>query len=270
MATSLRTAIADAKASKVPIADARPSLVGIAAIGRIEGKRLVLHPTFWVSFITCLLLARGLAGGGGTWTDASVVFLVVGLLLGFLFGTTLTAGVAAIRPRRDRMHELFGSLPSPPETRTAGLIAGLALGPVLISLLFAALSWWALRHTTDPDINPDEVDLFLTIQVPLAVFCMGSVAIALGRWVPSLFTGPAIIVAYTFTGLLWVVPWIMPSSSGIDAIWHLVYLPAVIVMWVALALARDRRTVWRLAVAGVALAIGVVAAIQQIPPSGSY
>ncbi|MEP6759512.1 MAG: hypothetical protein ABJB55_09975 [Actinomycetota bacterium] len=269
MATSLRTAFADAKASQVPIADARPSLLGVVAIGRIEAKRMVLHPTFWVSFIACSIMIRSVIGGGGEASlGKSVLVVTAALLIGLFLGTILSANVASVRPRRDHMRELFGSLPSPPETRTVGLFAGLAFGPFLLSLLFTSVSWWLLKHTSDPDIHPEEIDGFLAVQVPLAIFCVGSIAIAAGRWVPSLFGGPVIIVVHLFTGLIWLVPWIMPRSSKIDATWHLVYLAAAITTWVALALARDRRTVWRLAVVGLAVALGVTAAIQQRPPGG--
>lgn len=269
MAASLRTAFADARASRVPVAIARPTVAAVVALGRIEARKMLLHPTFWVTVGLSLLLVRGAAGGGG---DASirinVPLLLAGLLVGLLFGTILSANVAALRPRRDHMRELFGSVPSPPETRTIGLFAGLLLGPFLISLLFTAVGWWAITHIADPNINPEEVDWFFVVQVPLSVIALGALAIAVGRWFPTLFGGPVIIAAQVFTGLMWAVPWIMPRSSGIGATWHLVYLAAAITTWVALALARDRSTVWRVAIGGGALALGIVAAVQQAPPGG--
>jgi hypothetical protein len=265
MAASLRTTIADAKASQVPVGGATPSFAGVCAIARIEAKRLVAHPAFWIPFIAGMLLARGLAGGGASWEADSVVFLVVGLLIGLFAGTILAANVASVRARRDHLRELFGSMPSPPETRTAGLLAGLALGPGAIAVVYTALSWWALHHTADPDIDPDEIDAFLAVQVPLAILAVGSIATAVGRWVPSLLGGPAIIVVHLFTGVIWVVPWVIPASSEVDPTWHLAYLVAAIVTWTALALTRDRRTRWRLAITAAALAVGVGAAVQQGP-----
>jgi hypothetical protein len=270
MAASLRTVLADARASRVPAGIAQPSVSGVAAIARVEARKLLQHPSFWVTVGACFLLVRGLAGGveSDGPVGVNVSFLLAGVLVGLLFGTVLSANVAALRPRRDHLGELFGSLPSPPETRTAGLLAGLLMGPFLCSIVFTALGWWAATHIADPRIHPEEVDWFLVVQVPLSVVALGALAIAVGRWIPSIFGGPAIIAGHLFTGLIWAVPWIAPRSSGIDPTWHLVYLAAAITTWVAFALARDRSTVWRLAIAGGAFALGVVAAIRQIPPGG--
>ena len=53
------------------------------------------------------------------------------------------------------------------------------------------------------------------------------------------------MVAHVFSGVMWIVPWIAITSSGISVPWHLAYLVAVIVGFAALALTRDRRTVLR-------------------------
>ena len=266
MATSLRTALADARASRVPIASANPSLAGVWALGRIETRRMLKHPAFWIGLAFCLLLFRGAIGAEAeTDVEVNIAWVVGGLLIGLLVGTILTANVAALRPRRDHMYELYGSLPSPPETRTAGLFTGLLLGPVLISMVLTILGWWVFKRI--PNIEPHDIDGFLVIQVPLTTIALGAIAIAVGRWVPSLLGGPVIIAVHVFTGLIWLVPWILPRSSEIDVTWHLLYFAAVITTWVALALARDRRTVWRFVIAGGALALGIYAAFHQLPPN---
>lgn len=270
MAVSVRAALADARASQVPAAAVRPNPAAMFALGRIEARKMLLHPSYWVAIPVLIFFARGLAGGGGMGggKEEAVAILLAGLLVAILMGTILTANVAAVRQKRDHVGELFGSLPAPPEARTGGLFVGLLLGPLAVSLGITTIGWWVATHLADPFINPDEVDRYFIVQVPLAVFALGAMAIAVGRWVPSLFGGPAIIALHLFTGVLWAVPWIMPRSSGIDATWHLIYLPAAIVTWVALALARDRRTAGRFAVAGAAFILGVVAASLQAPPGG--
>lgn len=268
MVMSLRAALTDARASAIPHAPSRASMAGVWALGRIEARRMLLHPSYLVAIAFGLLLVRGAFGAGGTRLSLaeSLAWLAGGILIGMLMGTVLTANVAASRPRRDHMRELFGGLPAPPETRTAGLFVGLLLGPVAVSIVLTAVaSWWILR--TDGGIAP-YVDLFLVVQVPLTVAAMGSIAIAVGRWVPSLLGGPIVIAAHVFTGVLWAVPWIQDTSSGIDRPRHMLYLVAAITMWTALALARDRRTVPRFAIAAGAFAVGVVMAIQQAPPGG--
>ena len=180
-------------------------------------------------------------------------------------GTVLTSNVAALRARRDHVSELFGAVPAPPETRTAGLFAGLVMGPVALSVVLTALGWWAFRR--HDDIGP-YLDPFLAVQIPLAVAALGTIGIAVGRWIPSLMGGPIVIALHVMTPIIWAVPWVLPTETDVDPAWHITYLVAAITTWVALALARDRRTALRFAVAAGALALGIVAAIQQVPPGG--
>jgi hypothetical protein len=269
MAMSLRSAWIDARASAVPQARVNPSAAGIWAVGRIEARRMLLHPAFLIGAAFGVLMLRGAFGieEGGMSLSDNIAWIVSGLLLGSFMGTVLTANVAALRSRRDHTRELFGAFPAPPETRTAGLFVGLALGPVLASIVLVALAWLPLR--AHPDIGP-HVDLFLAVQVPLTVAALGALGIAVGRWVPSLLGGPIVIAASLLTPLVWLVPWIVPRSTGVDPTMHLVYLVSAICTWVALALARDRRTVLRFAMAAGAFAIGIVAATAQVPAGGFW
>jgi hypothetical protein len=264
MATALRAALEDARASGIPHASARPSVSGVWALGRIEARRMLLHPSFLIGTAFALFIMRGAMGSGGTQMD-NVAWVLGGILVGVLVGTVLTTNIAAMRPRRDQTQELFGALSSPPETRTVGVFAGLLLGPVTMSLLLTACAWWAFR--SDEHIGPS-IDLFLAVQIPMTVAALGAIGIAVGRWVPSLLGGPVVIAAHIFTGIIWVVPWVVPTETGVDRPRHMIYLVAAITTWIALALARDRRTAPRFVIAASAFAIGVVAAFQQLPPGG--
>ena len=266
MATALRAALDDTRASGIPHASARPSAAGVWALGRIEARRMLLHPSFLIGTLFALLIMRGAVGSGGsTDLEAKLAWVIGGILVGVLVGTVLTTNVAAMRPRRDHTQELFGALPAPPETRTVGVFAGLLLGPVAVSAVLTACAWWAFR--SNETIGP-ETDLFLAVQVPLTVAALGAIGIAVGRWVPSLLGGPVVIAAHIFTGIIWAVPWVLPTSTGVDRPRHLIYLAAAITTWIALALARDRRTAPRFVIAASAFGIGVVAAVQQVPPGG--
>jgi hypothetical protein len=195
----------------------------------------------------------------------NLTWLVGGLLVGTFVGTVVTANVAALRPHRDHVQELFGALPAPPEARTAGVFAGLLLGPVALSIVLTVAAWWVFKANADV---ASDIDLFLVVQVPLTVAALGSIGIAIGRWVPSLLGGPVVIVAHAMTGIMWAVPWVATTGSGVDRPKHMIYLVAAITTWVALAFARDRRTLARFAVAAAALALGVLMAVQQTPPGG--
>lgn len=268
MATALRSALTDARSSAIPQAVVRPSAAGIRAIGRIEARKMLLHPSFLIGSAFGLFIMRGAIGSGGN--DIGLMetlqWLALGSLAGLIVATVLTANVATLRSRRSGTQELFGSLPAPPETLTGGLLTGVLLGPVLIATLLTALGWLAFR--SDPDIAP-HLNLFLAMQLPLTIAALGAIGIGVGRWVPSLFGGPVVIALQLFTGVIWVVPWIQSSSTlGSKAPWHLIYLFAALTTWVALAFARDRRTTWRLVVAAGAFAIGVGAALLQVPEGG--
>jgi hypothetical protein len=267
MATALRSALTDARSSAIPQAVVRPSAAGIRALGRIEARKMLLHPSFLIGMAFGLFIMRGAIGSdGNVGLKENLQWLALGFLGGLVLATVLTANVATLRSRRSGTQELFGSLPAPPETLTGGLLMGLLLGPVLIGTLLTALGWLAFR--SDPDIAP-YLNLFLAVQLPLTIAALGAIGIGVGRWFPSLFGGPIVIALHVFTGLIWIVPWIEPSSIlGGKAPWHLIYLFAVITTWVALALARDRRTAWRFAVAAGAFAIGVGAALLQVPEGG--
>lgn len=267
MAISLRTALTDARAERVPHAVVRPSVAGVVALGRIEARHLLLHPSFPIGTAFGLLILRGAIGAGGTGLSLkeNVAWLVASLLFGTLVGTVLSSNVAALRARRDHVSDLFGAVPAPPETRTAGLLAGLVLGPVALSVVLTALGWWAFRR--HDEIGP-YLDLFFAVQIPLAVAALGAIGIAVGRWIPSLIGGPIVIAVHVMTPIVWAVPWVLPSEYDVDPAWHITYLMAATTTWAALALARDRRTVGRFAVVACALAIGIVAAVRQVPPGG--
>ncbi|HEY6567940.1 MAG TPA: hypothetical protein VI341_10530 [Actinomycetota bacterium] len=267
MATSLRTALTDARASAIPHTQGHPSAPGVWALGRIEARRMLLHPSFLIATAFGLFLIRGLAGtmGGGFDLAETLAWLVGGALIGVFVGTVLTANVAALRQHRDHTQELFGALPAPPESRTASVFVGLLLGPVAFSVVLTVMASWAFRINDDMAAS---MDLFLAVQVPLTVFALGAIGIAVGRWVPTLLGGPVVIALHVFTGVIWAVPWIQDTGSGIDRPRHMLYLVAAITMWTALAFARDRRTPVRFAIAAAAFVLGVVMAIQQAPLGG--
>jgi len=73
--------------------------------------------------------------------DADLAWLVGGIALGSMIGSVLSANVAALRTRRDHLQELFGSLPAPPEARTAGILLGLVVGPGALAVVLSGLSW---------------------------------------------------------------------------------------------------------------------------------
>jgi len=267
MATALRSVFSEARSSAIPQGVVRPSAAAVWAIGRIEARKMLLHPSFLVGIAFGLFMLRGASGSGGTQMTLlkNAQWVVLGLLAGSVIGTVLAANVATVRPRRSGVQELFGSLPAPAETLTGGVFTGLLIGPGVLAAVLTGLGWLAFR--SDPDIAP-HLNVFLAVQFPLTVTALGTIGIGIGRWIPNLFGGPIVIILHVFTPLIWAIPWIVPSSDVGSAPWHIVYPLAVITTWLALAFARDRRTLWRFAVVLGACAIGVAAAFQQVPEGG--
>jgi len=266
MAASLRASIDEARASAVPASATMPRLSVVLALARIEAKQMLRHPAFLLTIAFGLLLTRGAVGIGPD-TDAAMnaIWLLGGLIVGSLIGSVLTTNVATLRGRRDHVLELFGSLPSPPEARSAGVLAGLLIGLGGAALVLGASALPVLERFAE---TRSEADLFLAVQYPLSVLALGALGVAVARWVPSVLGGPLVVIAHVFTGMMWAVPWIAPTNSGIGVAWHLAYLVAVIVACSAAAVLRDRRTVTRAAAVVTAFAISVIAAVQQTPPGG--
>jgi len=267
MAASLRTTIDDARSSVVPGGTRWPRLDVIWAIGRIEAKQMLRHPAFLLAVVFALLLFRGAIGASSeTGLVLNLAWVVGGLAIGTLIGSVLTANVAALRARRDRLLELYGSLPAPPESRTAGVLLGLVIGVGGLSVVVGALAWYAFERL-DEDLAAG-ADPFLFGQYLLSVVALGAIGVAVARWIPTVLGGPLVVIAHVFTGMIWIVPWIVPTDSGIGVAWHLTYVIAVIAACSAAAFLRDRRTIARGIVAASAFVLAVASAVQQTPPGG--
>jgi hypothetical protein len=267
MAASLRTAIDGARASAVPSSRSLPQARVVGAVARVESRKMLRHPVFLLAIAFGLLLLRGTVGlrAGDGRLVVNLVWLVAGVAVGSLIGSALTANVAALRPRRDHLLELFGSLPSPAEARTAGVLAGVAVGLGGLAAVIGGLAWFGLERYDD---TASAADLFLAVQYPLSVLGLAVLGIAVARWIPSVLGGPLIVVAHVFTGIIWAVPWIATTDSDIARGWHLAYLGAVIVGFAGLAFLRDRRTLLRALMVVAAFALATVAVLQQTPPGG--
>jgi hypothetical protein len=263
--TVARTAARAARQVAIPRAVAWPRRDVVLALAWVETKKLLLHPAFLVGLGLVgafALLVVGARPTEGSWVQRGVV-LVLGTLAGLIAGTLLGANACALRAHRSRMGELFGSLPSPPESRTAAILLAVLAGPTLIATVVSVVGAPVLR--ADPNLTP-YVNVSLMAQVPLTVLALGSFGIALARWIRHPAAAPAALVAHVMTPLVWVLPWIAGGPSSIRMGWHYTYLAAAIVFWASLALAGDRRQLRSLPVPAVALAVAIVSASFQIPP----
>lgn len=269
MLAQTRAMAREARAVAIPSSHVGISPSTVVALAGIEVRRILLHPAFLGAMGLLALLAFVLVGGGVRGGSEGPTFrpelLAIGLAIGVAAGGLLSTNLAAQRARRDHVLELYGSLPSPPEARTAGVLMGALLGPVLISVVVSVVG--ALLLASDENIGT-YVDLALAAQFPLMVAALCAIGSGTARWLPGLMTAPIVLVAHVMTPIIWAAPWILPTESHVRMGWHFAYVVSVIVSWSALSFLRDRRTVVRGLILGAALTVAWLGVFLQYPPDG--
>jgi hypothetical protein len=263
MLAQTRAMAREARAVSIPSSHVGLSPRTVVALSGIETRRILLHPAFLGTMALFTLFVFVAVGGGGSAIRPGM--LALGLGVGIAAGGLLSTNLAAQRARRDHVLELYGSLPSAPEARTAGVLAAALLGPVLISAVFAVAGIVLLR--SDENIGK-YVDLALGVQFPLMVAALCAIGIGIARWIPGLMTAPIVLVAHIMTPIVWAAPWILPTESHARMGWHFAYVVSVIVLWSGLAFLRDRRTVLRGLIVSAALTVAVLGVFLQYPPDG--
>lgn len=186
----------------------------VAALARIEGRRLLTHPIFLVAAALTLLFFRD-EGDGATLQQ----FLDGFGFLPLASATLIVAGLAALRSTRDRTDELYASLPRRRTSRAAGqLLALLWTLPVSVALMGAAVldNRSASGVTGVPDV-PGVVQL---AQGPLMVLAFGALGILLARLAPSIVAGPLAVVALIATQLPGFpaggsAGWLLPTTTNL-------------------------------------------------------
>jgi hypothetical protein len=260
MVATARDRIRETRSLATQASERLPSPRVVIALAGIETRKILTHPAFLGTMAVIGLFATRAVG-----SNANLGWLVGGLSVGLVAGGFISVNLATQRARRDRVLELFGSLPAPAESRTFSVLLAAVLGPVALAAIVGGIGGALLEGTAN--VAP-YIDIWLIIQIPLTVAALSALGVALGRWIPSPVTAPVVLVAQVMTGLVWVVPWVAPTTTGIHLGPHFTYLISFIVLMSALALVRDRRTPLRLVVSGVALGLMVYGAANQLPPGG--
>ncbi len=257
--------IAGRRADAVPSTSELPSLRVVAALARLDGPRMLRHPSYLLILPLGILLmgVRSLDELSLEIVGPLIFMMVVGLFV----GTLITSNLAAVRSRRDGTDELFGSMPSPTIAWTAGHMLGAAVGPGLLTLVLTVAT--LLSRLIAPDSRlMEDVELAMFPQFPIAIVAIGALGIAVGRWWQSVFGGVFLVAGHIFTGVIWAVPWIVWEGGGSAHLWHLLYLAAFSVGFGAIAFLRDRRGPALIAAAVLGVGVAIVAAVEQIPPGG--
>lgn len=254
--------------------------VGVV-LSRREGALLLRHPATWIG---TALAAAGFAVAVTSVGEAAVL----GDPLGWLgasfsamvgFGVTVAALLGALRSRRSGTEELYGSVPTSARARTAAHLGSL-LATVPISAAVVLSLVWLLSSNE----STGTFGLPALVLPALLVLGGGASGVLVARWVPSVFAAPAAIIAifvlqanlgYDHPRWRWLhfadmdvspTPLFDVRHDGL----HVVYIAGLILLAVALALARDGLS--RPVVALGATALLVVAATGWVttrPPTSA-
>jgi len=210
----------------------------IAALARIEGRRLLLHPIFLIGVLLSVVLVYA-AWTAGNDPRTQGMLLSGYALLPLAAATMIAANLGALRSRRDNTDELYSSLPRPRSARAAGQLLGLAW-TLPVSAILLAGAYLALRAQQPLGLGslvalPSLVEL---AQGPLVVIALGAVGILLARVAPSPIVVPLLAIAGFFAEAeltYWIVGretalspawvhWLAPLAN--DATEHVVPCPA--------------------------------------------
>ncbi len=256
-----------------PVAEPQPAELGmVRALARIEGRRLLRSPLVLVGAGLMLLALFGdgpwVSSIDSTAADAAFMSLLVAAM------TLVASNLAAQRGRRSGAEELFAATPAQPRSRTgAHLLA--VIWPAAVSVVIPVLVVVTASFYGRPDLS-DLADLAVG---PLLVAGAGALGVMLARWAPTPVAGPLACVAIIALEAFLTSPVVITSgwrymafwfdAADIDllpprpALWHVVYLVALIAMAVVGSLLRHGLRP-RLAVAGaVAIAVMVTSAVAQ-------
>lgn len=277
-----------------------PSGARIAlALGRAEGWRLLRHPAHLAGLAMSAAFLLVLHETVGDTRDVPMVVWAGIGLYPLAAGTFLATFTATIRSRRHGTDELYATQPASDAARTAGHLVAVAwavvAGVVLLAVAAVRHQLWdgVLVHTPD-GLTPTVPTWVELAAGPLVVLLLGVLAVAVGRWAPSLLAMPiaaVVLLVHLVTGswgiggtARWFLPlvthevsteWVQvtPSSGyGIvegwqrsELAWHEGYLLALTAVFVAVALLRHGRTRGRLLLLGLGAGGAVVAGLLQLP-----
>ena len=258
-------------------------------LARVEGRQLLRNEVFIVAIFMsiAILVVFGIVwasdnlGARNSWRYWLALLPV--FTLPFAGMTLVAMNLAALRARREGTEELFGSLPATATTRVVGHLGSVWMACV-VQIVFVVATFASGSFLTDHFGAIDAASIG-DIMVSFAlVFCAGSLAVALARWLPNpLVALVAVVVVaiggsaiggiggrhWSLTRQLSIWPR-YPDHDWAFAVrpswWHAAYLLSLAFVVAVVAVARQRRDRFTLllGVGAVSLA-GLTGYIQTRP-----
>ena len=278
--------------SGTPLAVSGTQRAAGVQLARVEGRQLLRNEVFIVAIFMsiAILVIFGLVwasdnfGANNSWRYWLALLPVFSLPFA---GMTLVAmNLAALRARREGTEELFGSLPATATTRVVGHLGSVWMAFV-VQIVFVVATFASGSFLTDHFGAIDAASIG-DIMVSFAlVFCAGSLAVALARWLPNPLVALVAVVVVAIGGSAiggiggrhWSLTRqlsIWPRYPDHDwaftvrpSWWHAAYLLSLAFVVVVVAVARQRhdRFTLLLGIGAVVLA-GVTGYIQTRPMTG--
>ena len=241
------------EAPQAPPARAR----AVAALARVEGRRLIRHPAIIVTVLLAVVQTAPFLLSEDATQERNVGWLLQISALVISFGALMAANLQALKSRRDGSEESFQAAPLTPAARTAALALAAAWVMVALTLLLLLgdLAIRAAGKGAATDSGHALFPLFDLVQGPLVAGLFVMIGIALARWLPNAFAAPVVVTALMVgtsvtsnwgENPVWVrlIPFdpTFLGDGGALAALHAVYLAALATVVLALAIMRLRRT----------------------------
>lgn len=263
--------------------------LAVLQLGWREGRRMVLSPVMLLIFGLFMLMGGvEVVAEGRNFSlpdrDAAYefIFFVFALYAGLLF--YIACHLVASSARRTKAEGQLSASPLSSRARSAGLCAGVVVGPGLVALLgMVALA--LLGNDVVLSIGLEPASIVELVQLALTVVGGGLFAVMCATWLRFPGSLPLGLIVLIFgTGVIlstadrdpvntW--PWLAPyvtSDSWIDEpwtlmgsqTWHAVYLIGLCALAACAVMLRERegRVRWLFISAGVLVATGAAGALQ--------
>ena len=258
-------------------------------LARVEGRQLMRNEVFIVAiFMSIAILvifgfvwASDNLGARNSWRYWLALLPV--FTLPFAGMTLVAMNLAALRARREGTEELFDSLPATATSRVVGHLGSVWMA-LVVQVVFVAATFASGWFLTDHFGAIDTASIGDIMVSFVLVFCAGSLAVALARWLPNPLVALAALVVlaiggsaiggigghhWSLTRQLSIWPR-YPDHDWAFAIrpswWHGAYLLALALVVAIVAVARQRHDRLTLLLGIGAVSLAVVTGYVQTRP----